>query len=62
MSPKELTAFRIHPELMEGLRHIKERDGVPLSVQVERALRTWLELKGVALKPVLRGQPARRKG
>lgn len=47
MSPKELTAFRIEPEIMDALRRVKDRDGVPLSVQVDRALRAWLEKKGV---------------
>lgn len=50
MSPKEMTAFRIDPEIMEGLRRVKDRDGVPLSVQVDRALRAWLGKKGVAAK------------
>jgi uncharacterized protein (DUF4415 family) len=56
MPPKELTAFRIDADVMKGLRHIKERDGVPLSVQVDRALRAWLASKDVRLKapgPVL---------
>jgi hypothetical protein len=50
MSPKELTAFRIEPDIMDGLRRVKDRDGVPLSVQVDRALRAWLEKKGVHLE------------
>ena len=50
MSPKELTAFRVEADIVEGLRRIKARDGVPLSVQVDRALRAWLEKKGVTLK------------
>ena len=50
MSPKELTAFRVDADIMEGLRRVKARDGVPLSVQVDRALRAWLEEKGVTLK------------
>jgi hypothetical protein len=50
MSPKELTAFRVEADIMEGLRRLKERDGVPLSVQVDRALRAWLGEKGVTLK------------
>ena len=37
---------------MEGLRRVKDRDGVPLSVQVDRALRAWLEEKGIVLKKV----------
>ncbi len=47
MSPKELTAFRIEPEIMDGLRQVKDRDGVPFSVQIDRALRAWLKKKGV---------------
>jgi hypothetical protein len=47
MSPKEMTAFRIAPEIMAGLRAVKDRDGEPLSIQVDRALRAWLAEKGV---------------
>ena len=54
MSPKELTAFRVEADLMEGLRRVKDRDGVPLSVQVDRALRAWLEGKGVTVKKPLK--------
>ena len=61
MPPKELTAFRIAPEVMAGLRHIKERDGVPLSVQVDRALRAWLRVKGAETKAASRRVSPRRK-
>jgi hypothetical protein len=47
MSPKELTAFRMDPEIMAGLRRVKERDGIPMAEQVHRALVAWLEQKGV---------------
>jgi hypothetical protein len=50
MSPKEMTAFRLDPEIMDGLRRVKDRDGVPFSVQVDRALRAWLDKKGVSVK------------
>jgi len=50
MSPKELTAFRLEPEIMDALRRVKDRDGVPLSFQVDRALRAWIKKKGVAVK------------
>ena len=60
MSPKELTAFRIEPEIMDALRRVKDRDGVPLSVQVDRALRAWLKQKGVALDaPKSSARPAK---
>ena len=58
MSPKELTAFRVEADIMEGLRRVKDRDGVPLSVQVDRALRVWLEKQGVTVKKPL---PASRR-
>jgi hypothetical protein len=50
MSPKELTAFRVEADIMEGLRRVKDRDGVPLSVQVDRALRAWLDERDVKVK------------
>lgn len=47
MSPKELTAFRIEPEIIAAMRRLKDRDGIPFSVQVDRALRAFLQEKGV---------------
>ena len=47
MSPTEQTAFRLDMDLMEGLRTVKERDGIPISEQVRRAVKAWLESKGV---------------
>jgi hypothetical protein len=46
-SSKAQTAFRIDPDILDGLREVKERDGVPISEQVRRALTAWLESKGV---------------
>jgi predicted DNA-binding protein len=45
-SAKKQTAFRIDPEIIERLRAIKERDGIPVSEQVRRALTVWIEAKG----------------
>jgi hypothetical protein len=59
MSPKELTAFRVDSQVMEGLRLVKQRDGIPLSVQVHRALVAWLESRGIGEKAAPRR--ARRK-
>ncbi|MBM3818553.1 MAG: ribbon-helix-helix protein, CopG family [Acidimicrobiia bacterium] len=49
-SAKKQTAFRIDPDIMAGLQAVKERDGIPLSEQVRRALTAWLEQKGVLKK------------
>jgi hypothetical protein len=47
-SDKKQTAFRIDPDILEGLQEIKVRVGIPLSEQVRRALRAWLEERGVS--------------
>ena len=57
MTTKELTAFRMAPELMAALRAIRDREGIPVAVQVDFAVRDWLKRRGVRLaKP-----PRRRK-
>ena len=55
MSPKTLTAFRLDPELIEGLKAIKKRTGAPIAEQVRRAIVAWLKKNGVktsGYKPV----------
>jgi len=47
---KKLSAFRIDPEILTGLRRVKERDGIPISEQVRRALLHWLKTKAVTVK------------
>jgi hypothetical protein len=49
VSPKELTAFRMAPELMEAMRAVKVKDGIPIAVQIDRAVRDWLKKKGVKI-------------
>jgi hypothetical protein len=51
-SQKRQTAFRIEPEILEGLHEVKTRDGLPISEQVRRALREWLQRRGVKLREV----------
>lgn len=48
MSPshKAQTAFRIDEDVLATLRAIKERDGVPISEQVRRALAAWVRQEG----------------
>jgi hypothetical protein len=55
VTPKRLTNFR---ELLEGLSLVKDRDGIPLTEQVRRAVRLWLDSRGVTVKTA---KPARRK-
>jgi Ribbon-helix-helix protein, copG family len=46
MSPKAMTNFRLEEEMIAALQRIRERDGIPVSEQVRRALQAWIELKG----------------
>ena len=50
-SKKKQTAFRIDADIMAGLQGVKDRDGIPISEQVRRALREWLTQKGMRRKP-----------
>ncbi len=43
---KEPYAFWISPDQKAALRAIKERDGIPVSEQIRRAIDQWLAEKG----------------
>jgi hypothetical protein len=48
MAPqRKLAAFRLDHDLLEGLQVVYDRDGILPSEQVRRAVRAWLEAKGV---------------
>ena len=49
MSPKEPTALRLDTTLLETMRRVKQQDGIPVTTQIEMAVREWLEKRG-ALK------------
>jgi Ribbon-helix-helix protein, copG family len=51
MTPiRRTVTFRIDDDLIDGLQLVWERDGVPVSEQLRRAVQDWLEKKGVKLK------------
>ena len=50
MTPRLRYGFWIDPEQRDGLRAVKERDGILESEQIRQALRDWLEKKGVVKK------------
>ncbi len=58
--PRQMTNFRIDPELLQALRAIRQRDGLPIAEQIRRAIRTWLEARG-AVEGARRRVPPRRK-
>jgi Arc/MetJ-type ribon-helix-helix transcriptional regulator len=43
MSPKIASNIRLDPELLEGMRSIREALGIPVSEQVRRAVNEWLQ-------------------
>ena len=44
---KDVTyTFRIESGLLASLKAIQQRDGIPVSEQIRRAIRGWLEEKG----------------
>ena len=60
MTPRKISTFRIDEELIEGMRQLQERDGVPVPEQVRRAIRGWLDAKGIKVKAARRGAGAPR--
>jgi hypothetical protein len=61
MTPRSRYNFWIDDEQREGLREVKERDGVLESEQIRRAINAWLETKGVKRTTARRGARTPRK-
>jgi hypothetical protein len=60
--PRRRYTFWIDDVQAEGLKNVKERDGVLESEQIRRAINDWLAKKGVNPKPTRqRGRGARRR-
>jgi hypothetical protein len=61
--PRKRATFWIDDKQREGLKAVKERDGVPESEQIRRAINDWLDKKGVSKTktPRPRGR-ARKRG
>jgi len=55
----KLAAFRLEQDILDGMEWLRNRDGIPASEQVRRALRVYLTSKGVRLavrQPRLKGR------
>lgn len=52
MSPRirKLYTFPIDADLADGLKQLKERDGVSEAEQIRRGIRMWLESRGIIEK------------
>ena len=60
VSPKQPTALRLDTELLAAMRQVKERDGIPITTQIEKAVGEWLAKRG-AIKKTGRKRVATRK-
>ncbi|MFN8059775.1 MAG: ribbon-helix-helix protein, CopG family [Vicinamibacterales bacterium] len=47
---RPLCTFTLDPDLVEGLEHLRKKDGTPASETVRRALRAWFARKDVLLR------------
>ena len=61
MSPKETTALRLDGELLKLMRRVKEAEGIPVTTQIEMAVREWLKKRGVIVKSD-RKRPISKRG
>jgi hypothetical protein len=61
MAERRVTTFRIDDHLLKGLRAVQERDGVPVSEQVRRAISRWLESKDILEKTERKRAVTRRR-
>jgi hypothetical protein len=61
MTSRRRYNFWIDDDQREGLREVKERDGVLESEQIRRAIKAWLEAKGVKVKTAKRSVRVPRK-
>jgi hypothetical protein len=58
---KEATALRLDRDLLHAMREYKQREGIPVTVQIEKAVTAWLSKRGVVVKKTERPRPAGRK-
>lgn len=50
MTLKQFTGVRLDPDLVAGLERLREDHGAPISESIRRAIRGYLEAKGVIEK------------
>jgi hypothetical protein len=60
MSPRRVVTFRPEEDLDAAMAALFERDGISQSEQIRRALRVWLEGRGV-LAPAPTMKTARKR-
>ena len=58
---KERFEFWIEPETRKSLESIKDRDGIPVAVQIRRAIAAWLAEREATEKAAPRRADTRRR-
>ena len=61
VTPRNRYTFYIDGEQRAALASIKERDGISESEQIRRAIKMWVEQKGVAQEKTERPRAVARK-
>ena len=61
VSPKEKTALRLDVQLLKAMRGVREREGIPVTTQLEMAVREWLTKRGTIAKAGRKRGPARKR-
>jgi hypothetical protein len=61
MSPKEATALRLDAALLKAMRQVKETEGIPVTAQIELAVREWLNKRGVVVRAERRRAATRKR-
>ena len=51
---KQPMNIRIDPELVDALEAIRDAEGIPVSEQIRRGIRLWLDQKGAATRTAKR--------
>lgn len=47
----KITTVRLDDALLDSMKKLTERDGIPTSEQIRRALNEWLKMKGMHAAP-----------
>ncbi len=61
MSPKKSTALRLDVDLMAAMRGVREREGIPVTTQIEMAVKDWLTRRGTIAKSGRKRVAARKR-
>jgi hypothetical protein len=60
MTPRKRTGLYLDTTLLAGLDALKQRDGIPASEAVRRALTDYLKKCGIAIRPGMRTGQAKK--